>query len=280
LLRRTLSTHALARTVHNEREWAKRPLRRLILTNFICPLMFDIELGVSQQVVNNLNQRPLPRLLGRRAQVMYNSLDFRRFQNRQIDQAAKRAELGITPDALVIGSVGRLTRQKGYDILLHSIPTVLAHRPEVFFLIAGEGEMQNQLQAEAVQLGVDHAVRFLGRRTDVEDLLEVFDLFVSSSRWEGLPTVLLESIAAGLPIVATKVSGTVELIKNGVNGLLVPPENARSLAASIISVLSDLDRYRHGANQMQHEIQNVFSIKIIADKHEDLYRTLLAAKKS
>ena len=277
-LKRALGARLLVRTVHNEREWSKRPLRRLLITNGICPLWFDGELGVSQQVVGNLNQRPLARLLGRRAVVMYNSLDFSRFDHPPISKSAKRAELGIAADAPVLGAVGRLAPQKGFDILLRAVPLVLAQRPDARFLIAGEGEMKEALQAAAAQLGIEHAVRLLGRRTDVEELLQIFDLFVSSSRWEGLPTVLLESIAAGVPVVATRVSGTVELVQDQVNGLLVPPEDPEALASAILRGLAERERLVDGVLATRPQIKEQFSFAGIAAKQAALYRNLLTTK--
>lgn len=105
-----LGRKAIVRTVHNEREWARRRIRKLLLTNLINPLAFTTELGVSLKVVDNLNHRPIARLLGRRAQVMYNALDFDRFDTATpIDRLAKRDSLGLPPECFVVGSE-RLTR--------------------------------------------------------------------------------------------------------------------------------------------------------------------------
>lgn len=275
-LRRELAAHAVVRTVHNEREWPRRPLRRLLLSHLLYPPTFDLEMGVSRQVVANLDARPLARLLGRRAQVMHNALDFGRFGNLKGDTREKRAALGLGPDGLVVGSVGRLTRQKGYDLLLSAMPAVLRSYPGLQLLIVGEGHEQAALAGQAQSLGLAQAVRFLGRRSDVEALLGVFDLFVSSSRWEGLPTVLLESMAAGLPVVATRVSGTVELVAENVNGLLVPPEDPLALAEGLIRVLDELPRFRMGAEAHRYKIEAEFSMQGLARRHERFYRQLMA----
>src|SRR5690606_13770294 len=125
LLRRKLGAQAAIRTVHNEREWPKRRLRRILLTSLAHPILMDAEFGVSQRVVEKLDARPVARLLGKRTQVLHNVLDFSRFDAHMDRESAAmhlRAALGIAHEAVLIGSVGRLTRQKGYDVLINAIP--------------------------------------------------------------------------------------------------------------------------------------------------------------
>ncbi|MEM4204378.1 MAG: glycosyltransferase, partial [Candidatus Methanomethylicaceae archaeon] len=117
LLRRSLGAKYLLRTVHNEREWPRRPLRRLVLTNLLWVLLFDYEFGVSRQVVANLDARPLARLLGKRSMLAYNSIDFVRFRQSSYRREHVTAIWNIPPMARLIVSVGRLTKQKGYHFL-------------------------------------------------------------------------------------------------------------------------------------------------------------------
>ena len=143
LLARQLHAHALVRTVHNEREWPKRPGRRLFLTNFLYPLVFRQEFGVSRQVAGNLTARPVARLLRRRGQCMHNAVNLERFSSpkpQNIRQIVRRA-LGLPPQAILIGSIGRLTQQKGYSVLLESASTVLKEIPDAHIVIVGEGEL-------------------------------------------------------------------------------------------------------------------------------------------
>lgn len=278
LLKRALRAQVVIRTVHNEREWPKRPLRRLVLTNWLYPLAFDAEIGVSQGVVDNLNRRPGARWRKRQAPRIYNSLDFRRFSSVQVDRVGKKIEVGLPHDATVIGSIGRLVSQKGYSILLEAAQSVLEHFPQVRFVIVGGGPLMEPLKAQARKLGLEGRVIFTGPREDVEELLVMMDLFVSSSLWEGLPTVLLESIAAGVPVVATDVSGSREIIQHGLTGLLVPPNNPVLLSEAIISMIRDRQGAAAMAERAYSEVRSKFSIEIAAKLHADLYIRLLEEK--
>lgn len=278
LLRRRLGARAILRTVHNEREWGKRPGRRLLLTNLLYPLLLDAELGVSQQVVDNLKERPLSRLVRQPVYRAYNSLDFSRFERRSVNQIAKKQSLGIPAHAKVVGTVGRLTPQKGYHILLEAAATVLAERREVCFLIIGSGELETALRDQAGKLGIAPHVIFTGPRGDVEELLQIIDLFASSSLWEGLPTVILESMAARVPVIATRVSGTNELIEDGVTGRLVPPADAGRLAQGILDMLEAPAEVTEAiCARAYNYARTTFSIEEVARQHEALYRQLAAS---
>ncbi len=268
---------ALVRTVHNEREWARRPARRLLFSQGLYPLLFHLEIGISQQVTANLQRRPLARLLKRSSVCLYNAVNLERFSSAasQQNRERKRRELGLPCEVPIIGTIGRLTQQKGYAILLEAVALVVAEIPTVHCLIIGEGELSNELQERSRQLGVDSVVHFLGRRPDVEDLLATMDLFVSSSLWEGLPTVILESMAARIPVVATDVSGSRELVQEGVTGLLVPVADVPALARAIIRLLHERELAMAMAERAWERI-NEFSITKVAQQHETLYHHLLS----
>ncbi|MFW6069924.1 MAG: glycosyltransferase [bacterium] len=276
LMRRRLGARAIVRTVHNEREWGKRPGRRLLLTNFLFPLLFDAELGVSQQVVDNLRTRPVSRWLRQRVSKAYNSLNFERFDAVDVDRRAKKASLGIPGEAQVVGSVGRLTAQKGYSVLLDAAAAVLARRPDVYFLIVGSGELESELRQQAASLGIGERVIFTGARSDVEELLQIMDLFASSSLWEGLPTVILESMASRVPVIATRVSGNTELIEDGVTGRLIEPGDATALAQGILDLLAaDPELLAAMCARAYEYARGTFSIERVARQHETLYCELV-----
>ncbi|MCA9935618.1 MAG: glycosyltransferase, partial [Anaerolineales bacterium] len=271
-LKRPFRATSLLRTVHNEREWGKRPLRRYLLTNGLYPLLFAQELGVAQTVVDNLNRRPIARLLHRQAVRAYNALDVQRFADVQVDRAALRAELGLPVDAFVVGSIGRLVEQKGYRILLTAVPAILAQLPQTHVVIVGDGEQREALQAQAQALQVNDHVHFTGPRRDVEALIQTFDLFVAPSLWEGLPTVIMESMAAGVPVVATAVSGTQELIQHQKTGYLVPAHSPEALAAAIVKFDGMETAVKHTiTTNARHFVQQNFSIQAVARQHEQIY---------
>lgn len=278
LLRRRLKAKYLVRTIHNEIEWAKRPLYGKLFPNLIYPFFFDSELGVSRRVVENADRRIFGRLLGHRAQVMHNALNFERFDGHPVDRKNKLAELGISADALVIGTVGRLVPQKAIDVLIQTAPLVLQKFPQAVYLITGDGPLRSNLEAQSLQLGISGSLYFTGTRNDVEEIFGTMDLFVSSSRWEGLPTAILESMAARVPVVATRVSGTTELVKDEETGLLVSPGDVSELATAIIRLLQDRQLAAQLARKAENHARSHFSMDEVARQHVAFYRNLIQPK--
>lgn len=276
MLRRPLQAQALLRTVHNEHEWLKRPERRLLLTQLAAPLAFDAELGVARAVANRLNRRPLARLLNKRARVMYNALNLERFQRPPAPEevAALRRQIGLPDGALVIGSVGRLEPQKGYTFLLQAMEAVVARFPQAHLLLAGDGTLAGALREQAAASPVRNHLHLLGPVRGIERLYALLALYVSSSLWEGLPTVLLEAIAMGVPVVATRVSGSVELIEEGRSGRLAPPGDAGALAATLIAALGAPHQSREMARQAR-DVLAQFDIHRVAEQQAALYRELV-----
>ncbi len=263
----------VVRTVHNL-EWQRRPWRRRLLTNGLYPLAFAAEAGVSQEIVDRLNRRPLARLLDRRAHRLHNAINLTRFKARPDHPEAIRSGLGLAPEAFVIGTVGRLTEQKGYHHLLSAMALVTRHLPHARLVLVGVGRLEGALKAWAGQLGLERQVVFAGRRADVEALLPALDVFVSSSLWEGLPTVVLEAMAAGVPVIATDVVGTREVVVDGVNGRLVPAGDEQLLAEAIRQHYADPSAGQAWARAALTTVQG-FSISSVAAEYEALYRGLL-----
>lgn len=279
LLKLPLKAKAVIRTVHNEREWGKRPLRRLLFTNFLYPLLFNLELGVAQQVVNNLDERPLAKVLGKQTLKSYNALNLSRFDNRVTNKLEKRKSFGIPPEAYIVGSIGRLEEQKGYSTLIYAAHLILQQLPNTFFLIIGSGSQMQALKKQTEELGIEKQIFLTGARNDVEELLGMMDLFANSSLWEGLPTVILESMAACVPVVATRVSGNIELVKDSVTGRLVPPNNPQALANAILEILRISPKQRTAMCQKAYAyITDNFSITSIAKQHIDFYTSLYRAQ--
>ncbi|MFH1023648.1 MAG: glycosyltransferase [Planctomycetota bacterium] len=164
-----------------------------------------------------------------------------------------RESLGIPEGAPVILTVARLDRQKAVETLLAAVPEVLDRHPSAIFIIAGEGPRRGPLENEARRRGITPAVRFLGKRDDVPQLLKTADMFALPSRWEGMPNALLEAMAAGIPVAATRVPGIREIIRDGETGHLFPPDDPAALARIIIRMLSDPEATRRlGTNAAAH----------------------------
>jgi glycosyltransferase involved in cell wall biosynthesis len=266
----------ILRTVHYgyRVEWRKRPLRRLLLTNFLYPLLLDREIGVSQAITDTLNQRRAARYFKKEAICLYNAIDLDRFTQVQVDRAGKRRSLNIPFDALLVGSAGRLAEQKGFSVLVDAAALVLEQLPEAYFLVMGEGELAAELKAQAHRLGIESRLIFSGPRSDVEEIFPCLDLFVSSSLWEGLPTVIIEAMAAGVPVVATDIPGTTELVENKINGLLAAKGDPQALARAIIEALQSKTMRSEFARRAFDTAQK-FSIKTVAASYAALYRDLV-----
>jgi glycosyltransferase involved in cell wall biosynthesis len=175
-----------------------------------------------------------------------------------ITRAELCVQLGVSTGTLLIGSVGRLTHQKGYNLLIEALAQ--SALTSAHLLLMGTGEEADRLTAQARQRGISERVHLLGYRQDVPRLLGALDLYVQPSRFEGMPNAVLEAMAAGCPIVASAVDGIQELIDDGVQGWLVPPENITALAAAIDSALSDRDEAQRRAQAAQRRAAQDFSV--------------------
>jgi len=203
--------------------------------------------------------------------TIMNGIDGSRFDI-SIDKSALRRELGIERKGPIIGLAVRLCEQKGITYLLHAMPAILHRHPDTTLLIAGDGELAARLQAEARVLGLaDHAV-FCGARKDIPRILKLLDLFVLPSRWEGMPMVILEAMAAGCPVVATDVGGNSSAVINGETGLLVPAEDAAALAAAVCTLLDSEPLRREYALRARGRFLEEFTAEQMTRKYEILYR--------
>lgn len=172
-----------------------------------------------------------------------------------------------------LGSVGRLAEQKGYINLLAAMPKVLQWHPEARMVLLGDGELRSQLEAQVRELDLQNKVEIAGQVNNVLERLEGFDLFVSSSLWEGLPTVIMEAMAVGIPVIATDIPGSREMISHNKNGWLVPPADPSSLADAIIQLIED-PQLRLELGQAGKQTVTQYSIEGIAKTYIELYEKL------
>jgi glycosyltransferase involved in cell wall biosynthesis len=175
---------------------------------------------------------------GNRIHVVANAADMARFAGTR-DCGSRREELGLTAHDHVMTMVGTFKRQKGHHVLIAALGPVVAEYPELQVLLAGEGELEPVIRDEVAAAGLTSRVHFLGSRRDVEALLAASDSFVLPSLWEGLSVALVEAMAAGLPVIATAVSGTRQVMIDGTTGWLVPPGDATALTRAMRELLGD-----------------------------------------
>ncbi len=206
--------------------------------------------------------------------VIANSVDIRRY-TRVKDQSGIRAELGLPPDARIAAVVATFKRQKGHRYLIDAAPAVIARFPNLHILFVGDGELRDELAAQAVERGLGDRIHFLGLRQDVPDLLAAGDCFVLPSLWEGLPMALIEAMAAGLPVIATAVSGSSEVIVDGESGLLIPPADVAALEQAMIRLLADPALAAALGQAARQRVDARYGARKQAQEHLDLYRTNL-----
>jgi glycosyltransferase involved in cell wall biosynthesis len=270
---RAIGSKVLVRTSQTYLEWGfglTAFLCRQVFTNWLFPARFDVELGVSRSIVAALDSRPGAKVLRKKTSVMHNAVDLEKFKERSPDPR-KRLELGLGPADVVVGSVGRLSKEKNFSMLLNAIPLVIGHKPEVRFLMIGEGPLGDELRSQANRLGLTSAVIFAGARSDVDALYPMMDLFVLPSLGEGLPLVILEAMASGIPVLATDVGGTRELVRPGQTGWLVPSGDSAALAEGILAALDNPHQRANLARTARDDIAARFSVERIAAEYAALY---------
>ncbi len=187
-----------------------------------------------------------------------------------------RQELGISPIAPVLGSLGRLAPEKGPEVFLKAAQIVAAQHPDARFLIVGGGSCYAQMEALAQQLGIQDKVIFTGVRTDVRTLLGAMDLFVLPSHTEGMSIALLEAMAASLPVVATAVGGTPDVISHEDNGWLVQPDNPKQMALACGRLIRDEPLRTRLAVAGRQRVVQQFGLETMIERTQSVYRSVLA----
>jgi len=218
--------------------------------------------------------------------VIRNGVDLSRFTGGRGDGAVRRS-LGLPPGAPLVAVFSRLDRNKGIEYFLHAAAILAARDREVRFLIVGDrfvakdgvivrdDEHRDELMSLMRRLGLEGRVVFTGFRLDVPELLSEVTLSVLPSLSEGLSNAVLESMAAGVPVVATKVGGTPEAIEDGVSGFLVPPRDAPALAGAIGALLEKRDLAGSLGQAARERIERSFSLDRMLRQTQDLYAGML-----
>ncbi|MGQ0553187.1 MAG: glycosyltransferase [Planctomycetota bacterium] len=212
-----------------------------------------------------------------RLAVVHSGIDLSRFVDVPDRAADYRREFSVPAGAPVIGNVAHCAGHKGQRWLVAAMPAVLAACPEARAVIVGEGELLEDLRAQAASLGLSARVHFPGFRSDIPALLRWFDVFCFPSVQEGLGTTVLDALALARPVVATTAGGIPEMIESGRHGLLVPPGQAEPLAQALVALLRD----RAGAAALgragQARVVAEFSVEQTVRRTLAEYRRLLPA---
>lgn len=191
-----------------------------------------------------------------------------------------RRTLGAGPSEPLIGTVGRLVEpKKGIPAFLAAARILAREIPEVRFAIVGDGPDRERLEAAAVREGVSHRTTFAGIRRDIPEVMGALDILVQPSNWEGFGLTLLEAMAAGTPVVATRVGGVPEVVVDGTTGVLVPPGNPELLARACGDLLNDRQRALELGRAGAERVRTEFAVEGLVERTVALYRELLAGSR-
>jgi len=264
MVARLCGVKTVVTTLHNVRYggWSREVLLRT--TSFL----ISSAVAVSQEVACTATRKKI--MPARKIQVIYNGINMERFIRGDIRRA--RESLGLLPEDEVLVNVGRMSEQKGHRYLLEAFARVYATHPRAKLLLAGDGPLRDSLRSRAKELGVAHAVVFLGNRDDIPTILNAADVFVFSSLWEGFALALAEAMACGKIVVSTHVAGVPEIVQDGTSGFLVEAKNSSQLAGAIerALLLPAQERALMGerASSIVHE---KFSAQNMAREYQQLY---------
>lgn len=243
--------------------------RRYMFAEWILSHFVDGMVCVSEATRASLAEHE--KIRASKIKVILNGIDGGQYRT-DLDPAVKRKDLGIPPESTpLLGWCGRLSSEKGLTYLLQALRLLIRDFPNVLLLLVGGGELMERLTEESKELGVEDHVRFLGPRHDVHEILRILDLFVLPSVREGLPLVLLEAMAASLPIVATGVGGIREAVEDGVNGLVVKPQDPSSLYEAAKRILESANTWRRFSGHSYELFQNRFTLERMVREYEAIY---------
>jgi glycosyltransferase involved in cell wall biosynthesis len=183
-----------------------------------------------------------------------------------------KARLGVT--GFCLGMVGRLEEQKGQEYLVAALPELVREIPHLTVLLVGDGRREEALRRQVQELDLEGVVHFLGTRRDLPLIYRALDLYVHPSRWEGLSLAILKAMAAGLPVIASRVSGTVEVIEDGVSGVLIPPEDPAALAAAVSRLYRQPETRQLMSQAARQAVQEHHSQETMLRRLESLYLEL------
>jgi glycosyltransferase involved in cell wall biosynthesis len=195
------------------------------------------------------------------------------------DPNSFRQKLGLPPRGQVVGMAAQFIPRKGHDILLQAVPDILEDHPETIFVLFGRGPLQEKMGQEVAPAGLSGSVYLPGFREDLPALLPCLDLLVHPATMEGLGVILLQAGAAGLPVVAAAAGGIPEVVVHGETGLLVRPSDPGSLAAAVISLLSDPPLAQAMGEAARERVEGVFSVDRMVEGNLAVYHEVLGESK-
>ncbi|MEW5829394.1 MAG: glycosyltransferase [Chloroflexota bacterium] len=275
LAARLAGVPVIVSTLHNCHNWARNPV--LGRTYGLTARFADEIIAVSDEVRDHAVR--YAHLDEKKVTTIPNAIPVERFEDARTLGPGIRKELGIPMEATVLGIVARLTEQKDHANFLRAAAIIAEAAPGTRFLVAGEGPLRASLADLAASLELAEVVTFTGARKDIPAIYGAMDVLVFSSRWEGLPVALLEGMASGLPVIATRVGGIPEVLEHGVGGIIVPPSDPAALAVACLKLIRNpVLGQQMGAAGLAH-VKAHYSIDAMVEATSRLYQSLLRKAK-
>ncbi|MEG6513896.1 glycosyltransferase family 4 protein [Desulforamulus ruminis] len=272
-----VKTPVVVFTAHNSifyEQWPRWKKNLFAMVERFLARLTDRIITVSDALKQELmEQESLP---ARQLTTIYNGIETDKF-NLKLDTLTVRQSLSIPELGPVIGTIARLAPQKGVSYFLKAASLLKDY--QVNFLVVGDGPLREELEQEAAELGLKNRVTFAGRRENIPEILATLDIFVLPSVTEGLPLTILEAMAAGKPVVATRVGGIPEAIVEGKTGLVVPPRDPEALAIALAGLLGERERMLRMGNCGRKHVTEKFTVQAMVNKTMELYQQLMGEKK-
>lgn len=223
---------------------------------FLMLKLYPFHIAVSKATKNLMVENGI---LAKRIRVLYNSIDINYWKNDNCPTI--RSEFNVPGDSFVVGTVGRLSKEKDLPTFFAVAKKLLTKNPNIYFMVIGDGQkdLVDTLHKLAETEGIKDSIIFTGHRTDLKNFYTSFDLFLSTSVTEGLPNTILEAMAMEIPIVATAVGGVPELIEHQKSGILSAPKDVDGLSAAVLHLMKDREKCKSFAVSGRANIENNFS---------------------
>ena len=208
--------------------------------------------------------------------LIYNGIELSEYYPDDFGESFRciREEYNIGEEVFLIGAVGRMVWQKGFECLIESVPAIIKTFPRAKILIVGDGPLRKNLEALSEELRIRDKVIFTGFRSDIKEILSAIDILVIPSLLEGFPMITLEAMAMAKPIVATKIDGVNEQIMDRIDGILIPPKDPSAIAQAIIRLINDRESGRKLGLAARKRVEQEFSVEKMVAETEKVYLSL------
>lgn len=231
----------------------------------------DRVVTVSKGIAQVLIQAGVP---SEKIRQVYSAIEFGAYQS-SLDIKAARERLDLPAQVPVLAVIAQLIPRKGHRFLLQALPTIIERHPATQVLFVGEGAEEADLRQQVNDAGLAHCVKFLGYRNDIGDILRACDLLVHPATMEGFANVAMQAMAAGIPVVSSAVGGMPESVRDGISGLLVPPQQPPALAEAVLRLLDDPALRQRLGQQGKSIVEREFNTDAMVEGNLRVYAELL-----